>query len=204
MKQYGFYIDTAKCTGCKTCVLACKDYKDHGTDISFRRVYEYSGGNWVQEGDTWHPNVYAYYLSIACNHCANPACVKVCPSGAMSKDVNGFVTVNDQVCIGCKSCHMACPYGAPQYNAASGRMTKCDGCRDRVADGLKPVCVESCPLRALDLLPIDELRKKHGYLVEIAPLPSASYTAPSIAIKPNPKARPSGDKTGTLANPKEV
>ncbi|EDV9796881.1 dimethyl sulfoxide reductase subunit B, partial [Salmonella enterica subsp. enterica serovar Livingstone] len=87
---------------------------------------------------------------------------KVCPSGAMHKRDDGFVVVNEEVCIGCRYCHMACPYGAPQYNAAKGHMTKCDGCHDRVADGKKPICVESCPLRALDFGPIDELRKKHG------------------------------------------
>ncbi len=204
MKQYGFFIDSARCTGCKTCTLACKDYKDLGPDRSFRRVYEYAGGDWVQDGDAWYPNVFAYYLSIACNHCANPACVAVCPSGAMGKDESGFVAVDDAICIGCKSCAMACPYGAPQYNATNGRMTKCDGCRERVAEGLKPVCVDSCPVRALDLLPIDELRKKHGILAEVAPLPAAIFTAPSIAIKPNAKARPQGDRAGSLANPKEV
>ncbi len=77
----------------------------------------------------------------------------------MHKRDDGFVVVNEEVCIGCRYCHMACPYGAPQYNAAKGHMTKCDGCYDRVADGKKPICVESCPLRALDFGPIDELRK---------------------------------------------
>ncbi|EJD0626180.1 dimethyl sulfoxide reductase subunit B, partial [Salmonella enterica] len=101
-------------------------------------------------------------------------------------------------------CHMACPYGAPQYNAAKGHMTKCDGCYDRVAEGKKPICVESCPLRALDFDPIDELRKKHGELAAVAPLPRAHFTKPNIVIKPNANSRPTGDTTGYLANPKEV
>lgn len=99
---------------------------------------------------------------------------------------------------------MACPYGAPQYNAAKGHMTKCDGCHTRVADGKKPICVESCPLRALDFGPIEELRQKHGQLAAVAPLPSAHFTKPSIVIKPNANSRPTGDTTGYLANPKEV
>ncbi|VAP45763.1 anaerobic dimethyl sulfoxide reductase subunit B [Klebsiella quasipneumoniae] len=99
---------------------------------------------------------------------------------------------------------MACPYGAPQYNADKGHMTKCDGCYQRVAEGKKPICVESCPLRALDFGPIAELRAKHGQLAAVAPLPSAHFTQPSIAIKPNRNARPCGDTTGYLANPKEV
>ena len=204
MEQYGFFIDSSKCTGCKTCMLACKDYKNLGTDRNFRRVYEYAGGAWIKDGEAWHHNVFAYYLSISCNHCADPVCTKVCPSGAMAKDRNGFVAVNDDVCIGCKSCEMACPYGAPQFNESTGRMSKCDGCRDRVAEGLKPVCVDSCPLRALDLLPINELRAKYGTLAEVAPLPPSCHTNPSIAISPNKNARPQGDHTGFLSNPKEV
>ncbi len=122
---------------------------------------------WNYAGNTER---FAYYLSISCNHCEDPACTKVCPSGAMHKRDDGFVVVNEEVCIGCRYCHMACPYGAPQYNAAKGHMTKCDGCYDRVAEGKKPICVESCPLRALDFGPIDELRKKHGELAAVAPL----------------------------------
>ncbi|EBD3622992.1 dimethylsulfoxide reductase subunit B, partial [Salmonella enterica] len=147
--QYGFFIDSSRCTGCKTCELACKDYKDLTPDVSFRRIYEYAGGDWQEDNGVWRQNVFAYYLSISCNHCEDPACTKVCPSGAMHKRDDGFVVVNEEVCIGCRYCHMACPYGAPQYNAAKGHMTKCDGCHDRVAEGKKPICVESCPLRAL-------------------------------------------------------
>ncbi|GAL09751.1 anaerobic dimethyl sulfoxide reductase chain B [Vibrio astriarenae] len=78
MKQYGFYIDSSKCTGCKTCQLACKDFKDLGVDRSYRRVYEYAGGNWVEENGTYRQDVFAYYTSIACNHCDEqrvPKCV---------------------------------------------------------------------------------------------------------------------------------
>ncbi|HBX3222121.1 TPA: hypothetical protein MHW38_28120, partial [Klebsiella pneumoniae] len=73
---------------------------------------------------------------------------------------------------------------------------KCDGCHERVAEGKKPICVESCPLRALDFGPIAELRAKHGQLAAVAPLPSAHFTRPSIVIKPNANARPCGDTTG--------
>ncbi|HHU7423255.1 TPA: dimethylsulfoxide reductase iron-sulfur subunit DmsB, partial [Escherichia coli] len=178
--QYGFFIDSSRCTGCKTCELACKDYKDLTPEVSFRRIYEYAGGDWQEDNGVWHQNVFAYYLSISCNHCEDPACTKVCPSGAMHKREDGFVVVDEDVCIGCRYCHMACPYGAPQYNETKGHMTKCDGCYDRVAEGKKPICVESCPLRALDFGPIDELRKKHGDLAAVAPLPRAHFTKPNI------------------------
>nr|EFV8729252.1 dimethylsulfoxide reductase, chain B [Shigella sonnei] len=197
--QYGFFIDSSRCTGCKTCELACKDYKDLTPEVSFRRIYEYAGGDWQEDNGVWHQNVFAYYLSISCNHCEDPACTKVCPSGAMHKREDGFVVVDEDVCIGCRYCHMACPYGAPQYNETKGHMTKCDGCYDRVAEGKKPICVESCPLRALDFGPIDELRKKHGDLAAVAPLPRAHFTKPNIVIKPNANSRPTGDTTGYLA-----
>lgn len=83
-------------------------------------------------------------------------------------------------------------------------MTKCDGCYERIAEGKKPICVESCPLRALDMAPIEELRAKYGELAEVAPLPASHFTHPNIVIKPNANCRPVGDTTGYLANPKEV
>ncbi|PSU35855.1 DMSO/selenate family reductase complex B subunit [Photobacterium lutimaris] len=205
MKQYGFYIDSSKCTGCKTCQLSCKDNKDTDIGVNYRRVYEYTGGNWIKEGETFRQDVFSYYLSIACNHCDEPACANVCPSGAMHKrEEDGLVVVNEDVCIGCQYCSMACPYGAPQYNADKGHMTKCDGCYERVGQGLEPICVSSCPLRALEFGPIDELRKKYGTNADVAPLPSSLKTKPNIVIKPNRHARPTGDRSGFLANPKEV
>ncbi|HDR1882350.1 TPA: dimethylsulfoxide reductase subunit B [Pasteurella multocida] len=203
--QYGFYFDSDRCTGCKTCELACKDYKDLDTNVNFRRIYEYVGGDWQQQANgCWQHNVFAYYLSISCNHCDNPACVSVCPTGAMHKTEDGFVIVNEAICIGCRYCHMACPYDAPQYDAMKGHMTKCDGCHSRILEGKKPICVDACPLRALDFAPIDELRKTYGDLAAIAPLPSPEHTAPNLVIKTNKNARPTGDTTGFLANPREV
>lgn len=205
MKQYGFYFDSDRCTGCKTCELACKDYKDLGTDVNFRRIYEYTGGTWNQQSDgCWHQDVFAYYMSISCNHCANPACTAVCPTGAMHKNEDGFVIVNEEICIGCRYCHMACPYDAPQYDAQKGHMTKCDGCYSRVKAGQKPICVDACPLRALDFAPIDELRAKYGEQASIAPLPLAEITHPNLVVKPNKNSRPSGDTSGFLGNPREV
>lgn len=184
--------------------MVSNNFKDLGPEVSFRRIYEYAGGDWQEDNGVWHQNVFAYYLSISCNHCDDPACTKVCPSGAMHKREDGFVVVDEDVCIGCRYCHMACPYGAPQYNAEKGHMTKCDGCYSRVAEGKQPICVESCPLRALEFGPIKELRQKHGTLAAVAPLPRAHFTKPNIVIKPNANSRPTGDTTGYLANPEEV
>ena len=91
-----------------------------------------------------------------------------------------------------------------QPSPEKGHMTKCDGCYSRVAEGKQPICVESCPLRALEFGPIEELRQKHGTLAAVAPLPRAHFTKPNIVIKPNANSRPTGDTTGYLANPEEV
>lgn len=80
MKQYGFFVDSTKCTGCKTCQISCKDEKNLELGPKLRRVYEYGGGSWTQQGNLWVQNVFNYYLSIACNHCSSPTCVTGCPT----------------------------------------------------------------------------------------------------------------------------
>ena len=108
------------------------------------------------EFGTRAPNVEVVPMSMSCNHCADPACVKVCPVKAISKETEfGAVIVDSAKCIGCGACAYACPWGAPQYfepldKTAMGtpehpHMTKCDMCVDRLRAGLKPACVASCP-----------------------------------------------------------
>ena len=103
-------------------------------------------------------DVFSYYISIACNHCDNPICERVCPSGATSKHSNGFVLIDEQKCIGCGSCAFACPYGAPSYNSIQGIMRKCDACSQRLEKDDLPICVAACPLRALGFGLIADLR----------------------------------------------
>lgn len=139
MKQYGFFVDSTKCTGCKTCQVSCKDEKNLDLGPKLRRVYEYGGGSWTQQDNIWVQNVFSYYLSIACNHCSSPTCVTGCPTGAMHKrEEDGLVVVNQDLCVGCRYCEMRCPYGAPQFDAKKQLMTKCDGCYERVAQGISP------------------------------------------------------------------
>ncbi len=204
--QYGFYFDSSRCTGCKTCTMACKDFYDIGTDRDWRRVYEYGGGDWQQNPDgSWQPDVYSYYMSISCNHCEEPACAQACPTGAMHKRAqDGLVVVYQDRCIGCQYCSMACPYGAPQYDAKKNVMSKCHGCFERVEEGKQPICVQACPLRVLDFGPISELREKYGSEASIAPLPSATITQPNLVVTPNARARKSGDTNGKVMNVREV
>ncbi len=206
MTQYGFYVDSSKCTGCKTCQVSCKDRNQLDVGPKLRRVYEYGGGAWVKNADgTFDQDVFNYYLSISCNHCDNPTCVEGCPSGAMHKRAeDGLVVVNQDVCIGCRYCEMRCPYGAPQYDEEKKVMAKCDGCYEYVAKGEKPICVASCPQRALDFDEIETLRAKYGTQAEIAPLPKAHLTRPNLVVKAHALARPTGDTSGSILNPQEV
>ena len=99
---------------------------------------------------------------------------------------------------------MRCPYGAPHYDHQKRVMSKCDGCYERVSQGLKPVCVESCPQRALDFDEIGKLRELYGQECDIAPLPSSELTKPSIVIKPHAQAKVTAESFGSILNPEEV
>lgn len=203
--QYGFYFNGSRCIGCRTCVFACKDLNDLNTDFTFRHVYEYEGGTWMQDGDAWMPDMFSYHVSQTCNHCDDPACIEVCPTGAMHKDEEtGLVIVDSDVCIGCGYCHMACPYNSPQVDRSKGVSVKCDGCISRVREGRQPVCVESCSLRCLEFGPIEELRASYGNEAGIAPLPDPAFTHPNLVVTPPANARSIDDVTGHIANKTEV
>ena len=170
----------------------------------FRRVLEVSGGDWVQHGNTWENNAFAYMVSMGCNHCENPLCVDVCPTGASIKRSDGIVYIDQDKCIGCRYCEWACPYGARQFNVATGTMTKCDFCADQLAVGLPPACVGSCPMRALDFGDLNELQARYGTTAAVYPLPSPSLTQPSIVIKAHPDARRATVETARIVNLEEV
>jgi anaerobic dimethyl sulfoxide reductase subunit B len=138
------YLDMGLCVGCGACAVACMDQND--TDLekgqpAFRRIYK------IEEGQ--FPNAAIRYLSAACMHCEDSPCVIGCPTGAITKDDRtGAVIVNKNLCIGCHSCALACPFGVPRYDHDE-RMQKCNLCAERVEAGLEPACVRVCPLGAL-------------------------------------------------------
>lgn len=205
-KQLGFYFNSNICVGCKTCQVACKDKNHLPVGVIWRRVVEYGGGSWVRRDGVLAPQgVFGYFLSIACNHCQSPLCVKSCPTGAMHKNADGIVQVNSENCVGCRYCEWACPYSAPQFNAEAGVMTKCNFCVDLLAQGQQPACVSACPMRALDFGEIDELRQKYTGIVEIEPLPAERVTHPALVIGPHRDAQPSGVGVGRILNlPEEI
>ena len=201
---WAFLFDAAACSGCKACQAACKDRHGLAVGVLWRRVYEVAGGSWARERDAWVPDVFAFNLSIGCNHCEAPICVEVCPTGAMRRRPDGLVVVDADTCIGCRYCAWACPYGTPQFDDASGRMTKCTFCADDVDAGRAPACVAACPMRALDFGERAALEARHGLDASFFPLPDPSLTRPGLSIVPHRDVGRAGPRTAAVANREEV
>ncbi|MBR3257367.1 MAG: 4Fe-4S dicluster domain-containing protein [Eggerthellaceae bacterium] len=149
--QYGFLVKTRNCINCNNCVEACRMWNRTPEAGPARRkitAYTDSIGR-------------VRYVSTACMHCEDPACLAVCPAGAISKGEGGIVTVNKDRCIGCKYCAQACPFDAPHYYGDG--MDKCDCCLGNgVPLGEKPHCVTACPTGALRYGTLEELAKLGG------------------------------------------
>ncbi|MBR2834397.1 MAG: 4Fe-4S binding protein [Coriobacteriales bacterium] len=205
MAQKAFFYDMTRCTGCKTCVFACKDKNDLDLGKKFRTVYEIAGGETTRdESGVINTTCISYYISIACAHCDNPACVTACPTGAMQKEKEtGIVRNNPETCIGCGACVEACPYGAPIIDADLGIARKCDGCRDYIEAGMTPVCVAACPALALRFGDVEEMSAL-GERISVAPLPDAEVTGPNIYVKPCRDAQPAGSDAVAVINPLEI
>ena len=152
-------FDSELCCSCGACSIACMDQNDYDTSTGsapFRSVFETEDA----EGNSVLPSF--HHFSTACMHCDPAPCITACPSGCISKDPDtNFTIYNNTNCVGCHSCAMACPFGAPSFNAA-GKMIKCDGCYVRVRFGLEPACVRVCPTGALRLVTEEEYQISHA------------------------------------------
>ena len=208
---YAFVLDVSACSGCKACQAACKDKNHLPLGVLWRRVYEVSGGAWKPEGVAWSNTVFAYNLSLSCNHCAHTKCAEVCPVDAYVVREDGIVILDSSKCIGCGYCAWACPYGAPQYDRVAGHMTKCNFCYDNLALGLPPACVSACPMRVLDYAEVNDgqnLASDRVALWEIPaaghpyPMPDNSLTQPHLVIKPHAAMKFLEEKI--IANREEV
>src|SRR5688500_8945726 len=141
-EQYRFHFDMSRCIGCKCCVVACNEQNGNPAEINWRRVGDIEGG--------WYPNAQRFHMSMGCNHCVDPTCLKGCPVDAYSKDAaTGIVHHSADTCIGCQYCTWNCSYGVPQFNPARGVVGKCDMCHGRLSRGQEPACVNACPEGAI-------------------------------------------------------
>ena len=184
--QLAFYFEQKHCSGCSTCQIACKDKNNLPAGQLYRTVREVAGGGYRQEGAVITHNVYAFWLSVSCNHCENPVCREHCPAGAIVKlPESGIVYIDRDKCIGCQACVRCCPYHAPQFDGETRKAGKCDFCRDLLAEGKPPACVASCPMRALAFGPLAELREKYGQVASTPGLPAAELTKPALVIAPH-------------------
>lgn len=143
--MYKLELNVDKCVACGACVVACNDQNDIDTrEMSpYRRIADFE----EKDGD----RTVFKYISVSCMHCDDAGCVTGCPSACLYKDEKTGLTLYDNTnCIGCHSCSMACPVGAPSFR--NGRMEKCDCCITRIEYGYKPACVMACPSEALQLV----------------------------------------------------
>ena len=149
-EQLGFVHNNVDCIGCRACEIACKDKNGLPPGPRMRRVLYIEGGQ--------YPNLFGYKVNMSCNHCAEPACLPTCPTGAIWKRKdNGVVDIDSTLCIGCRKCEAACPYGAPQYNIETNTVVKCNMCIDELEAGRKPYCVAACMMRVLDIGNIEDI-----------------------------------------------
>ncbi len=142
--QAAFLLDLNRCVGCGACVLACRMENRLPEHISWRRIVPFNLRR-NPAGPTFH-------FSLACHHCQDPPCARGCPSGALTKGGDGLVRLHEDLCLGCRYCEMACPFGAPSFDEDRGVMTKCHLCFHRQEEGRAPACVSACPTRALRVL----------------------------------------------------
>lgn len=158
--------DVSKCTACRGCMVACKDWNQLPASIKpFKGDYQNQKDT---NGDTYTivkffededpvKGLQWNFLKYQCMHCFDPACAKVCPQQAYSKTEWGATYHKPELCIGCQYCTYACPFMIPKYRKREDKIAKCNFCYDRIVEGLTPACARTCPTGALKFGERDEL-----------------------------------------------
>ena len=193
MTKLAIGIDLHRCIGCNTCALACKMQNNVPDGMLWNRVLT-EGCDRFDSAEGVYPHLTRTYLPLACQHCENPACERVCPTGATYKDDKGRVEIDYDKCIGCRMCMAACPYNARVFNweepvrnpdfkygdkdvpvRPKGVVEKCTMCKERTDRGEEPMCVQNCPYEARTFGDLDDpeseiskliREKKAGVLLE--------------------------------------
>jgi len=176
-KQHGFYFNADHCIACHACEAACSEKNDLPAHIAFRSVGYVEGGSW--------PAYQRLNISMACNHCDDPVCLKGCPTRAYTKFAEyGAVLQDPDICFGCGYCTWVCPYNAPQLDTQAGHVSKCNMCVDRLEVGLKPACVAACLAGALDFGIMETMPDHRDQLeTQIPGFPTPDITHPNIRFQ---------------------
>lgn len=178
MIEISILYDSSKCTGCRACQVSCKQWNDlPGERTKNWGSYEnprdlspttFSRVKFIEADMAGASRM--LYLNQACMHCTDAACVKVCPTGALSHHSSGAVTFDRQKCNGCGYCTQFCAFHVPRLDGnimtGAGKSSKCDLCQDRITNGLPPACVKTCPTGALGFAPRAELVARGRQRVE--------------------------------------
>lgn len=165
MAENAILYDSSKCSACKGCQVQCKQWNGMPSALG-KDEYEFTGSYQSMpdlNGDTrlliqfdekaTDKGIEWAFSRRACFHCTEPACMDVCPVGAISKSDDGTVKLDSAKCVGCKYCTAACPFEVPKFRENFGVSNKCTLCDDRVAQGREPACVQTCPAAALSFGP---------------------------------------------------
>lgn len=176
-KQHGFFFTADNCIGCHACESACAEKNDTPAHLAFRSVGYVEGGS--------YPDYKRMNISMACNHCDDPVCLKGCPTRAYTKHAEyGAVLQDPETCFGCGYCTWVCPYNAPQLDPVKGTVSKCNMCVDRLEVGLKPACVSACVGNALDFGVIENTPQNRDQCKTSIPgFPSPEITRPNIRFQ---------------------
>ena len=176
-KQHGFFFTADNCIGCHACEAACSEKNENPAHLAFRSVGYVEGGSF--------PDYQRMNISMACNRCDDPVCLKGCPTAAYTKHAEyGAVLQDPDTCFGCGYCTWVCPYNAPQLDPVKGQVSKCNMCVDRLEVGLKPACVSACVGNALDFGVIENIpENREQARVEIPGFPSPEITRPNIRFQ---------------------
>lgn len=152
--QYAIITDLNRCVGCLSCSVACKSANEVPIGTFWNKVLRV-GPFPTEEGGTFDKSA-MYFLPVTCQHCVNPPCIDVCPTGATTKLDDGTVVIDEDTCIGCQACMTACPYGVRFFNEELSVVQKCTLCHDKLEKDELPQCVQQCCARARFFGDVDE------------------------------------------------